>query len=106
MSFTGHEGQSITLTEASTLTENYRNANDNETGLILAHFIGINKINLILAQEGCVGIRTYYGIDENGKKSIVMVGVDSSENDLSDGVILDQAISCPSHCGVQNSLNN
>ena len=106
MSFTGNEGQSITLTEASTLTANYRNANDNETGLILGHFIGINKINLILAQEGCVGVRTYYGIDENGKKNIVMVGVDSSENDLIDGVILDKAINCPPHCGTSNALNN
>ena len=106
MSFTGNEGQSITLAVASDLTENYRNANDNATGLILGHFIGINKINLILAQEGCVGIRTYYAIDEGGKKAIVMVGVDADENDLDAGVILDRSVNCPPSCGVANDLNS
>jgi hypothetical protein len=105
MSFNGNEGAVITLAEAATLTEAYRNANSNDPNLILGHFIGINKLNQILSQIGCVGIRTYHGLDVNGKKAIVMVGVDSDENDLTAGVILDKAHDCPSNCGSSNSLN-
>ncbi len=106
MSFNGNEGAVITLAEGAALTKAYRDANAGVPNLILGHFIGTEKLNLILSQAGCVGIRTYHGIDADGKKAIVMVGVDANENDITAGVILDRTINCPHACGVINDLNS
>lgn len=106
MSFNGNEGTVISKEEGGALTKAYRDANAGEANLILAHFLGINKINQILTQPGCMGIRTYYGIDSTGKKSIVMVGVDANENDLVNGIVLDKATNCPPYCGSDNILNS
>jgi len=107
MSFTGNEGAFITLTDAATLTANYRSGQLNPT---LGHFLGISKLQDLLAQTGCVGLRIYYGIDsETGSKEIVVVGVDEDENDILDGtepLILDQSVPCPTSCGASNDLNS
>jgi hypothetical protein len=102
MSFNGNEGAKITPAEGGVLTKNYRDANPAQT---LAHFIGTNKLNLILTQPGCMGIRTYHAIDENGKKAIVMVGVDADENDML-SVVLDRSSDCPANCSIANVLNS
>ena len=101
MSFTGTESEVIALEDATDWTSNYRSDNPGE---IKAHFFGKNKLNLILNQTGCVGIRAYYAIDKNGIKQLVFVGVDSSEEDLYNGVILDRSIPCPNHCGTSSPL--
>ena len=100
--FTGKEGSAITTTEASDMTEAYRDANP---GALKGHFIGKDILNDILAQSGCMGIRIYYGIDE-GKKTLVFVGADSSEDDQVTGIIADRTESCPSRCGVSNDLDS
>lgn len=103
MSFTGDEGEQITLEEAAAMTKNYRDSAG--TNPIISHYIGKSRFDEILEQEGCVGIRIYYGIDENGQKELVLVGVDEDENDLYRGVIVDKAINCPSNCSSANPLN-
>lgn len=102
--FTGNEGSFITLEEASTYTANFRSANPNG---IKGHFLGKSNMNKLLAQDGCVGLRTYHGIDALGVAQIVVVGVDKNENDiLTDSpLILDKAFMCPPNCGTTNSLN-
>jgi len=103
MAFNGDEGKQVTLTEASAWTENYRNANPTE---IKAHFFGINKINSVLQQTGVMGIRFYYGQEDNGTRNLILVGTDANENDMTTGIIIETGIPCPSKCGVVNELNS
>lgn len=102
MAFDGTEGGEITLTSAGVMTAQYRRDNPDQT---LAHFFGKNIINEILDQEGCMGIRLYYGIDEEGNKQIVMVGADSEENDMTD-LVADLSHPCPDTCSNPNALNS
>lgn len=104
MSFNGNEGEEITLTTAAGWTANYRN--QMSTGDPLGHFFGKNHYNNILEQTGCVGIRNYNGIDDDGKKVLIMVGVDEDENDMVEGVIVEKAVGCPPRCGRSNDLNS
>lgn len=102
MAFDGTEGSEITLSEGATLTAEYRRLN---SGATKAHFIGKDLINDILAQSECMGIRIYYGIDENGDKQLVIVGADGNEDDILD-IIADKSKPCPSYCGSTNDLNS
>jgi hypothetical protein len=101
MSFNGDESESVTLSNAATWTAAFRSANPNA---IKGHFFGKNKINDILNQSGCVGIRIYNGID-NGTPVLILVGVTSNENDMTSGTIIERAVLCPPYCGTGNSLN-
>src|SRR5688500_15315689 len=102
MAFDGTEGENITLAQASEWTANYRNNNPDE---VIAHFYGKSQILAILAQSDAVGIRIYYGIDEEEKKQLILVGADRNENDLFDGIIKDFSRPCPPRCGEANELN-
>ncbi len=102
MAFNGKEGEQITLQEAAQLTANYRTAHPNE---IRGHFMGKSILKTLLDQEGCMGIRTYHGINTDGSKEIVLVGVDANGNDMLD-LIADRAAPCPNHCSRQNGLNS
>ena len=103
MAFNGKEGEQITLTEASSWTENYRNTAS--IGDPKGHFFGKDLLQQILDQSGCMGIRIYYGINEGGKNVLVLVGADSNENDITD-LIVDKSKPCPSYCGRDNDLNS
>lgn len=104
MAFTGNEGEVVSLRDAGSWTANYRN--QMEEGEPKGHFVGKNKIEQILNQEGVVGIRFYHAIDDEGKRNLVLVGVDSSENDIVNGVIVDRTVVCPPKCGTANDLNS
>ncbi len=103
MPFNGTESKIVTLADASVWTSNYRRTI--AQGEIIAHFFGKDKLNDILTQSGCMGIRMYHGLD-NGKKNLVLVGADASENDMVNGVILENSIPCPTNCSSSNSLNS
>ena len=103
MSFTGKESEIVSLQDAATWTANYRSTI--KSGEIISHFFGQENINSILNQRGCVGIRMYHGID-NGKKNIVLVGVDANENDLIEGTIVEKGVNCPPRCPKANELNS
>lgn len=105
MAFTGTEDQMIPLSDASTLTKNYRNtlASPAET---IAHYVSKTTLLALLNQETCVGVRIYYALDASGKKQLVLVGVNSSQNDLYTGLIADKTICCPMDCGTSNPLNS
>lgn len=102
MAFDGTEGAEITLSSAAQMTKNYRSENPHDT---LAHFFGKDILNRILDQEGCVGIRFYYGLETNGIKQIVIVGVDRDENDLTN-LVADMSFPCPNACSAPNPLNS
>jgi hypothetical protein len=104
MSFIGNEGKEVTLAEASAWTENYRATITK--GDTLAHFVGKDQLMKILDQAECVGVRHYYGIDEDGAKVLIAVGVTSDENDMTEGIIIERMIACPPRCSTRNNLNS
>ncbi len=101
MAFDGNEGEIIDLRTAGTWTSNYQEQNE---GGVKAHFYGKNKLNQILNQTGCVGIRIYRAIDDVGADVLVLVGVDGEENNMEGGVILENGTPCPPRCGTSSSL--
>jgi hypothetical protein len=44
--------------------------------------LGRNIIEKILAQPGCVGMRFHYGLNAEGQKTLVYIGMDANGNDL------------------------
>jgi len=97
MSFNGNEGQFVTLAEASQWTANFRETSCFQG--IHAQFYGKSKIQDILRQPGCVGIRVYRALDDLGVPIVVLVGTDANENDLYNGLILEKGTQCPPYCG-------
>ena len=102
MAFDGTEGGEITLSAGAAMTKEFRLRNPDT---IKARFFGKDIINEILNAEGCIGIRLYYGLDEDGNNQLVMVGADSDENDMLD-IVADLSRPCPNVCGVSNPLNS
>ena len=101
MAFTGKEAEQFPLNTAAEWTKNYRD--QMQPGDPKAHFFGKDIINEILAQEGCMGIRIYYALDEEGKKQLIIVGADANENDIYNGVIAERSHVCPPFCDVSGS---
>lgn len=103
MSITGKEEHDISLLTASTMTKNYRDTIT--TGTTIAHYFNRAIIDAILDQQDCTGIRMYYALDNDGRKQLVLTGVDSSGNDLYNGVLGDRSVCCPFNCSTANPLN-
>lgn len=103
--FTGNEDQTISLSQGSKLTKNYRDANPG-TETTLGHYISSWTMNKILNQDNCVGVRIYYALDDDGEKQLVMTGVDAAGNDLYEGVLGDRTFRCPPYNGATNPLNS
>lgn len=103
MAFTGNEAEEFPLETAAEWTKNYRETIN--PGDVHAHFFGKNIIQKILDQEGCMGIRIYYALDESGKKQLIIVGADAEENDIYNGVIAERSYTCPPFCATNSPLN-
>lgn len=105
MTFTGHEDHSFPLATASEWTRKYRSTvTEGET---IAHYFGGEAIRSILNQleDGCVGIRIYYALDGEGKKQLIVVGVNGQGDDLYEGLLAERSIKCPQDCPASNPLN-
>lgn len=108
--FNGTEGEMISLAEAKTHVEIYKGsakfAANNETK---AFFFGKEKLQELLDQKDCMGIRIYYGIEygEQGKHipMMILVGADENRDDLVNGKILDKGQPCPHKCPTSTSLD-
>jgi hypothetical protein len=81
---------SISLDRLKELTTRYEK---NKTKILKDEFHGNGTLptcetferaafDQLLAQEGCVGIRIYYGMDENLDVKLVVVGVDENDQDI------------------------
>ena len=100
--FNPNAGGEITLQAAAKLTRNFRIANPGDE-VIKAHYFGNDIIDLIRNQPGSVGIRIYYGIDDEGANQLVLTGVDSNGDDMYNGVLGDLSAPCPTECDNRNS---
>jgi hypothetical protein len=84
---------------------------------VIAHFMGRNLIEKILAQPGCVGIRAFHGLNEMGIRSLIVVGVDNEGKNIIElkslnpgvktqetkGVVMTGVKACPPYCGDSDS---
>lgn len=94
MAFNGSEGEQINLQTAAAWTANYR-----QTGAVIrAHFFGRDILEDILEQDGCMGIRIYYALDDNGTRQLILVGANADEGDMYEGVVADIGGLCPPNC--------
>lgn len=104
MTFTGNEDHSFPLTTASEWTARYRTSVP--TSETIAHFFGKQHMKKLLDQEGCVGMRIYYALDEAGTKQLIITGVDANGDDLYTGLLAEKSARTPPFGGVANPLNS
>jgi hypothetical protein len=104
MSFNGNEGDFITLREGSEMTKRYRDTI--QPGEVIGVLFGKEKIKAILDQSECEGIRFYFAVNAQGENTLVLVGTDSNQNDMVNGLIVDNGGPCPSLCSITNPLNS
>lgn len=102
MTFSGNEGQVITLAEGAELTARHRAKYPNGTKGVV---YGNDLIQQLLDNPGCVGVRMYFAQESDGSQTVVLVGVDAEGNDLLN-LIVENGIKCPPHCGDSNALNS
>jgi myo-inositol-1-phosphate synthase len=72
-------GEEISHELGAQMVKNYQVANPAD---VKAFYIGRDIMEQILAQPGCVGIKFYNAYNEEGKKTLVYVGVDESGKNL------------------------
>lgn len=110
--FNGTESGPIPLPMAKQWTANYRAIIT--PGDTLAHYFGGDIIRRVLNEQGCVGIRVYYAIDDKGQRQLLIVGTDENGDNLlpaesaeieleDDPIIVNYSFRCPTYCPV-NSL--
>lgn len=98
--FSGEENHGITIAEARNDVGNYRR--DKGANAVKGMYFSRDLYERILAQDGCVGIRFYYG-QEAETPTLVLVGADSKGNDLV-GITGDGGFPCPPLCGNDTAL--
>jgi len=96
-------GSNITLEEAKNYTHTFQ---ENNQEAIKSFFVGAKKLQQILSQDGCIGVRIYNGSDTQNyhQANLVLVGVDKNGEDLSEGVIIENLAPCPSNCPQSSPL--
>jgi UDP-N-acetylglucosamine enolpyruvyl transferase len=72
-------GEEISHELAADFMKAYQDTHVGENG---GYQIGRNIIDQILAQPGCVGMHFYYGLNEDGVKTLVYVGIDADGKDI------------------------
>lgn len=102
MAIDKNTGEEITLKEAIDFTHAFQTQNPDE---LKSFFVGINKLNLILEQTDCIGLRIYNGVNpQTNKNNLVLVGVDKNGEDMTNGVILEDLFNCPAYCPKSSPL--
>lgn len=108
--FDANVGEDIGYELGAKMIKTYFDRNPDD---VLAHFMGRNMIEAILAQPGVVGIRMFHALNDLGIKQLVLVGVDCNGNNVLDftevgengemikkkGIVADRARACPPYCG-------
>ena len=93
----------ISLDTAVALTKRYRE--DAARGAQKAGAFHADQVRELLAQPGCVALRIYYGKQADGQETLVLVGLDEKDREMTGGVMLDVSFPCPPFCGEGSPLN-
>jgi hypothetical protein len=114
----------ISLQEAIAMTTLYRQERENilesnyqnQNILPIAESFGRSAFDSVLAQSGCAGLRIYYGMAEDLKVHAIIVGMDTSGNDLlpesnqlseeDEELIIERGNRCPELCDSSSPLNS
>ncbi|ATL48587.1 hypothetical protein COR50_16240 [Chitinophaga caeni] len=127
--FNKDAGTFIPLEQGAKFTQTYRTQQQEEIKrdpqkaktYQLGAFFGSNKLSHLLSNPDAVGLRIYYGLEENPdglfEKRFVIVAVDANGNDLiktevavgkgdMDDDVLDGGVYCPVQCGIDGPLNS
>jgi len=94
----------ITLAAAVALTRRFRETAGPKTER--GGMFHRAQLDQLLAQPGCMGLRFYQGRNADGSFAMVLVGVDVTGSDMTDGDILEQHYPCPPYCGDPDGLNS
>jgi hypothetical protein len=94
----------IPLTEAKELTRRYRESVAQDA--FKAGALHAKQVQELLAQPGCVTLRVYLGRQADGKETLVLVGVDDQDRDMTGGIMLDVIYPCPPFCEGGGGLNS
>lgn len=105
---TPDDGQRISKADAKNLITDYKTKNPDQ---VWAQFYGSNKLNEILNQNECIGIRIYVTTNAAGKNQLVLVGakkdgnnvwpkVDTPDSNVG-GMILEFGSPCPPICNLE-----
>jgi hypothetical protein len=94
----------ISLEAAARLTRRYRD--EGEKGAPKAAAFHADQVRELLAQTGCVAFRSYYAKQEDGALTLVLVGVDANDKELTGGILLEFAYPCPPFCDDGSLLNS
>jgi len=100
---TGHEVQSISLSDAVTLTRNFRISSPSTT--VYGEYFSKDAIQGMLAQTAAVGIRVYYGRKSDGTPVLVLVAVNANGQDMSAGLLTEDGLPCPPICDTTKTLS-
>jgi hypothetical protein len=111
---TGNEDHRISLEAAKALTQRHRaerreskeRGEPNEHSGVMGHYVGRAVLEEMLRQPGCVGIRLYHARHDDGRPTLVAVGVNAEANDLIEGTIAEEMYPCPPYCSAPNPLNS
>jgi hypothetical protein len=104
-SYTPEVGRYTTYEAGAKMVKRHFDQNPDDA---MAHFMGKEIIEKILAQPGCVGIRTFHGLNEFGVSQVILVGVDQNGKNILNyqiqdqkytGIVADGAKICPPYCG-------
>jgi hypothetical protein len=104
MSLPPKRDHTIPIANAVALTRRYREqagANAQRSGLFFS-----DAVQKLLAQAGCEAMRVYYGCEEGGEPTLVLVGVAADGHDMTDGEVLDVIVPCPPNCQPPNGANS
>lgn len=94
----------ISLEAAAALTRRSRGAAAKDSQK--AYAFHADQVKELLAQPGCVAIRIYNAVQDDGTQTLVLVGIDASDKDLTGGVMLEFAVPCPPFCNDGSALNS
>lgn len=93
----------IGLTEARDMISRFKRANPGKASGGAMTRVALDRI---LAQNGCAGVRMYYGLNPDMTMSLVLVGVDEHMNDMDEGELAERIFPCPPYCPIDSALDS
>lgn len=94
-------GETITLSDGEDWCSTFRSE---YPGATKAYYYSKSNIESIIDQSGCTYLRIYRAVDAEENDCLVLVGADSSKDDMTGGTLMSNGDPCPSTCDTDSSL--
>ena len=97
-------GSTISKNDAKTLIQRYKTTYGDT--IKRAFVFDKSLIESVINESTEVdGVRIYMGLKEDDEQCVVVVGVNSNGEDLTDNTIIEMATPCPSYCDPSSYFN-